>query len=40
VPDPYGAGADEFARVFDLIAAAAKGLVAELAAMFDGAGDG
>ena len=39
VPDPYGAGPDEFARVFDLIAAAAKGLVAELAAMFDGAGD-
>ncbi len=35
VPDPYGAGAEEFAEVFDLIAAAAKGLVAELAAMGD-----
>lgn len=34
VPDPYGGGAEEFAEVFDLIAAAAKGLVAELAAMF------
>jgi protein-tyrosine phosphatase len=36
VPDPYGAGAEEFAEVFDLIAAAAKGLVAGLAAIFDG----
>ena len=33
VPDPYGAGPDEFAAVFELIAAAARGLVGELAAM-------
>ena len=36
----YGGGPDEFAKVFDLIATAAKGLGAELAAMFGGAGDG
>lgn len=36
VPDPYGGGSDEFAEVFELIAAAAKGLVGELATMFDG----
>jgi protein-tyrosine phosphatase len=35
VPDPYGGGSDEFAEVFELIAIAAKGLVGELAAMFD-----
>ncbi len=40
VPDPYGGGPDEFAKVFELIAAAARGLVGELAAMFAGAGDG
>lgn len=38
VPDPYGGGPDEFGEVFDLIAAAASGLVGELAAMFGGAG--
>lgn len=31
VPDPYGAGPREFAEVFDMIQAAASGLVAELA---------
>jgi len=40
VPDPYGGGPDEFAEVFELIAAAAKGLVGELAAMFADPGDG
>lgn len=34
VPDPYGGGPDEFAEVFELIAAAARGLVGELAVMF------
>jgi protein-tyrosine phosphatase len=34
VPDPYGGGPREFAEVFDMIKAAAHGLVAELAAMF------
>jgi protein-tyrosine phosphatase len=33
VPDPYGGGPDEFAAVFDMIQAAARGLVASLAAM-------
>ena len=33
VPDPYGGGPDEFAQVFDITLAAARGLVAELAAM-------
>ena len=33
VPDPYGGGPDDFARVFDMTLAAARGLVAELAAM-------
>jgi protein-tyrosine phosphatase len=33
VPDPFGGGPDQFAEVFDLIAAAARGLVGELAAM-------
>ncbi len=33
VPDPYGGGADEFAHVFDMMQAAARGLVAELAGM-------
>lgn len=36
VPDPYGGRSDEFAEVFELIEAAVKGLVGELAAMFDG----
>ena len=40
VPDPYGGGPDEFAEVFELIAAAAKGLVGGLAAMFADADDG
>lgn len=30
VPDPYGGGPDEFARVFDIVQAAARGLVAAL----------
>ena len=30
VPDPYGAGPHEFARVFDIVLAAARGLVAVL----------
>jgi protein-tyrosine phosphatase len=33
VPDPYGGGPDEFAAVFDMIQAAARGLVAGVAAM-------
>lgn len=33
VPDPYGGGPDDFAHVFDITLAAARGLVAELAAM-------
>jgi len=33
VPDPYGGDADEFARVFDMMHAAARGLVAALAGM-------
>ena len=36
VPDPYGGGPDDFAEAFELIAAAAKGLVGELATMLDG----
>lgn len=39
VPDPYGGGPDQFAEVFELIAAAARGLVAGLAEMFAGTGD-
>lgn len=40
VPDPYGGGPDEFACVFDMILAAARGLVVELARMLDdGSGD-
>jgi low molecular weight protein-tyrosine phosphatase len=31
VPDPYGGGRDEFAQVFDMMQAAARGLAAELA---------
>jgi protein-tyrosine phosphatase len=30
VPDPYGGGPDEFARVFDIVQAAARGLVTAL----------
>jgi len=33
VPDPYGGGPDEFSEVFEMIRAAAHGLVAQLAAM-------
>ncbi len=33
VPDPYGGSPDEFARVFDMMQAAARGLVAEVADM-------
>jgi len=40
VPDPYGGGPDQFAAVFDLVHAAARGLVAELAEMLaEPAGD-
>jgi len=40
VPDPYGGGHDEFARVFDMMQAAARGLAAELADMLaEHAGD-
>jgi len=40
VPDPYGGGPDDFAEVFDLTLAAARGLVAELTVMLaDGSGD-
>jgi protein-tyrosine phosphatase len=38
VPDPYGAGPREFAEVFDMIQAAARGLVAELAKVLADAG--
>jgi protein-tyrosine phosphatase len=33
VPDPYGGGPGQFAEVFDMVQAAARGLVAELAVM-------
>jgi protein-tyrosine phosphatase len=33
VPDPYDGGPDEFAEVFDLVSAAARGLVSQLAEM-------
>ena len=33
VPDPYGGSAGDFARVFDMMQAAARGLAAELAEM-------
>jgi protein-tyrosine phosphatase len=33
VPDPYGGGHEEFAHVFDMMQAAARGLAAELADM-------
>jgi protein-tyrosine phosphatase len=33
VPDPYGGGPGEFASVFDLMQAAARGLVAGLAGL-------
>jgi protein-tyrosine phosphatase len=36
VPDPYGGGPEEFAEVFDLLQAAARGLVAELEGMLAG----
>jgi low molecular weight protein-tyrosine phosphatase len=35
VPDPYGGTADEYARAFDLIEAAAKGLTLRLAEFLD-----
>lgn len=38
VPDPYGGGPDEFARVFDIVHAAARGLVAALADLLEPAG--
>ncbi len=40
VPDPYGGGPREFAEVFDMIRAAAHGLVTELTAMLAGSGGG
>jgi protein-tyrosine phosphatase len=33
VPDPYGGGPGEFAAVFDMVHAAARGLIAELVTM-------
>lgn len=36
VPDPYGGRSDEFSEAFEPIAAAARGLVGELAAMLGG----
>jgi protein-tyrosine phosphatase len=38
VPDPYGAGPEEFAEVFEMIKAAASELVAALAIMLPDAG--
>jgi len=38
VPDPYGGRPGDFARVFDMIKAAASGLVAELGKVFADAG--
>jgi protein-tyrosine phosphatase len=38
VPDPYGGGPEEFAEVFDLVQAAARGLVAGLAGTLAGHG--
>jgi protein-tyrosine phosphatase len=35
VPDPYDGGPDEFAAVFDLTLAAARGLVGQIAAMLE-----
>jgi protein-tyrosine phosphatase len=35
VPDPYGGGREEFARVFDIVLAAARGLVAALEDMLE-----
>jgi protein-tyrosine phosphatase len=40
VPDPYGGGPEEFTRTFELIEAAARGLVAQLAAMLAGEASG
>lgn len=40
VPDPYGGGPDQFAEVFDMMAAAARGLVDQLAALFGEQADG
>jgi len=40
VPDPYGGGPDEFAAVFDMVLAAARGLAAGLSDMLAGEGDG
>ncbi len=39
VPDPYDGGPEEFARVFDIVHAAARGLVAALAELLGPAGD-
>jgi protein-tyrosine phosphatase len=38
VPDPYDGGPEEFARVFDIVHAAARGLVAALADVLEPAG--
>jgi protein-tyrosine phosphatase len=35
VPDPYGAGADQFALVFELIRGAARGLVGQLSVLLN-----
>ncbi len=38
VPDPYGGDPEEFARVFDVVQAAARGLVAALQELLEPAG--
>jgi protein-tyrosine phosphatase len=40
VPDPYGGGPREFGAAFDLIEAAARGLVAQLAVLLTGPAGG
>ena len=40
VPDPYGGGSGDFAVVFDMVHAAARGLVAGLAEVLSGPDDG
>jgi protein-tyrosine phosphatase len=40
VPDPYGGDSEDFAEVFEMVQAAARGLVAGLAAMLSDPADG